>query len=285
MMRSSDGAGIAWIARVGSKPRASIFRHQVKRALLACVGILSTGAARFPVDAIASGSRIRRLAYHITYTVHIDCIVSYIAPFISRRPSTPRPVHAIPHTPTIPPLTHHARALRSRAHAHSHAHAPLRPLIVFHARTTHTHDQLRSPPVATTAARSKQTSGYAEQPIKLKKILYEDKVREMAQQHEATSSAGGRDAHVGDAIRQLNDLDLSETNLASPSSTLRSRQKPSNPKPKPTEADLMRVAGKLDMRIPPEVRHLYLDALVSIHDAAEVTMEEEGKLARSDPSS
>lgn len=81
------------------------------------------------------------------------------------------------------------------------------------------------------------------------------------------------------AIRQLNDLDLSSTNLASPSSTLRSRQKPSNPKPKPTEADLMNVAGKLDMRIPDDLKHLYLGALESIHDAAEVTMEEEGELA------
>jgi hypothetical protein len=31
------------------------------------------------------------------------------------------------------------------------------------------------------------------------------------------------------------------------------------------------------MRIPDELKHLYLDALTSIHDAAEVTLQEEGK--------
>lgn len=79
------------------------------------------------------------------------------------------------------------------------------------------------------------------------------------------------------AIRQLNQLDLSSTNLASPSSTLRSRQKPSNPKPKPTIQDLENVAQKLDMRIPEELKHLYLGALTSIHDAAETTLAEEGE--------
>ncbi|KAJ9120637.1 hypothetical protein QFC22_002566 [Naganishia vaughanmartiniae] len=84
------------------------------------------------------------------------------------------------------------------------------------------------------------------------------------------------------AIHQLNKLDLSATNLSSPSSTLRSRQKSSNPKPKPTEKDLMDLAQKLDMRIPEELKHLYLDALSSIHDAAETTMQEEDYYPRPD---